>query len=356
MDDQQKPLGFSFHIEGGDPHRNAVPATILAHLLQNTQRAFELIGFQVEGRAVKQRARVGAEISERFKLLCEIPKVGCYEVPVVLAAPTELHGAEQSEQALGVFKKLMASISQKDRPATEKLIPDEGLRRRVLESIRSMSPQAGDHWSVDIRGTDNVSFGNLDSSTSGFVKDTLVPPEQREEEQVLVGELSNIAFTQRKFTIIFKPTKRELECIYDESLEDLLYDCRRALIQVTGRVLVDEAGNPQQLIGVTDVRNLDLSLFTLNDSTYAGRTIACDPPLLLNPTLDETEQLLCLEDEALGINVFAQTREGLLAELNQQLDMLWCEFAHAHDDSLDSHALTLKSNLLARFREAGDAA
>ena len=356
MEAQQNTIGFSLHIEGGDLHRNSVPATVLAHLLQNTQRAFELIGFQVEGRAIKQRARIGAEISERFKLLCEIPKEGCYELPVVLAAPTQLHGNEHSEQALAVFKKLMASIARKDSSTTEKLIPDEGLRRRILESIRSMAPQAGDPWSVDIRGIDNVSFGVLDASTSSFVKDTLVPPEKREEEQVLIGELTNIAFTEHKFTILYKPTNRELVCIYDEALEDLLYECRRALVQVTGRVIVDDSGNPLRLIEMSDVRNIDLSLISLNQSHYGGRTITCDPPLVVSPTLDETGQLFCLEDKTLGIDVFAQTREGLLLELSQQLDMLWREFAMAIDGSLDSRALKLKLALLDRFSGAVNAA
>jgi len=54
--------------------------------------------------------------------------------------------------------------------------------------------------------------------------------------------------------------------------------------------------------------------------------------------------------------VFAATREALLAELNEQIAMLWTEYALADDDVLDGVARQLKQALLAAFTEVGDAA
>jgi len=79
-------------------------------------------------------------------------------------------------------------------------------------------------------------------------------------------------------------------------------------------------------------------------------------PIAIEPSIDESKQFLCLDRAELGINVFAATREGLLAELHDQLRMLWAEYALANDDTLDSVARQLKLSLRAAFSEASNAA
>jgi len=76
------------------------------------------------------------------------------------------------------------------------------------------------------------------------------------------------------------------------------------------------------------------------------------PTLTFEPTLDESKQLLCIEHGELGIDVYAPTRETLLAELHEQLAMLWQEYAQASDDELDAPARPLKQALRARFTQA----
>ena len=50
MTNPNDQTSFSLHIEGGIQNGEAVPATVLAQILGNAQRAFELIGTHVEGR------------------------------------------------------------------------------------------------------------------------------------------------------------------------------------------------------------------------------------------------------------------------------------------------------------------
>jgi hypothetical protein len=78
------------------------------------------------------------------------------------------------------------------------------------------------------------------------------------------------------------------------------------------------------------------------------------PPLVLEPALDDSKQLMCVEDQVLGISTFAQTRAALLSELSEQLAMLWLEFAHADDSELDVPARLMKKALLVRFSEVGE--
>lgn len=81
------------------------------------------------------------------------------------------------------------------------------------------------------------------------------------------------------------------------------------------------------------------------------------PTLSLEPSLDDTKQLLCVvHDGGLAPDIFAPTREALLAEVNEQIAMLWSEYALATDYTLDSVARQLKRALLTAFTEVRDAA
>ena len=351
LTNQTQP-SFAFHIEGGPPDNHVVPASVLVQILENAQRAFELIGVHVEGRGIKERARVSATTSKRFQLICQLPCPGSYAMPVTIGGTGELFSADLANKALGIFRGVMEHVSAQSSAGLASVLPDDRIRRRVLEAIKGMSPRADAPWKLSLHDDQNVSFATFDVATIPFVEAILVPVEQREAARVVTGELKNIDFIERKVTIIYPPTSKELACIYEEAVEDLLYEKRRDLIQVTGRVLLDDQGMPKQIIDVTDIRDLDLSALELDSIRYGSLTLKATPSLILEPIMDESKQLLCIEHVELGINVYAATREALLAELHEQLAMLWQEYAQAPDEDLDVPAQLLKQALLTRFTEA----
>lgn len=348
---------FSFHIDSGEPGgEDAVPAAVLVQILQSAQQAFELIGIHVEGRSIRERARVSARTSERFRLVCKLPKRGCYEVPVTVGpSSADLLQGDLADRALDIFQGLMQRVSSRDASNLAKVLPDERIRRRVLEVTKGMVPRAGDRWSVGLEDAGGARFATLDRDTLPFLSEALVPVEQREIAKVVTGELKNIDFIEHKLTIIYPPTGKVLDCIYDEELEDLLYECRRELIQVTGRVVLDDQGEPRQIIDVSDIRDLDLSILEVDAISHGRVRLAAASILSLQVQTDATRQLLCVEDVDLGITAYAPTRAGLLAEIHEQIAMLWTEYASAADSELDGPARQLKQALLARFREVMDA-
>lgn len=352
---RQQP-SFSFHIESADVLDSAsVPAAILVQILQSAQQAFVLIGVHVEGRSIKARARVSIQTTERFQLNCQLPKLGCYAMPVTIGGSKDLTHPESAERALQIFQNLMARVSSRTTAGLSDVLPDERIRRRILELVKGMAPRAGSNWTLRLHDGENTPFAFFDQDTIPFVQQTLVPDEQRESSRVITGELKNINFIEHKLTIIYPPTSKELECIYDEALEDLLYEKRRELIQVTGRVVIGEMGEPKQIIDVTDINDVDLTPFELAKFVFGQLHLAAFPHLVLQLTLDESKQLLCVEDQDLGILTFAQTRESLLSEISEQVAMLWREYALANDSELDEPARKMKIALLARFSEVIDA-
>lgn len=99
-----------------------------------------------------------------------------------------------------------------------------------------------------------------------------------------------------------------------------------------------------------------LSPVRVEEVQRAGVLLRFRQPLELAPTLDDTGQLLCPQNESLGIDVFAPTRQDLLDELQEQVVMLWREYACAKPDELTPAAQKLRQHLLNALEEVRHAA
>ena len=104
----------------------------------------------------------------------------------------------------------MALVSNRHSAGLAEILPDERVRRRVLESVKGMAPRADAKWTLDLHDSTDTEFAALDVQTIPFVQETLVPAEQREVERVATGDLKNIDFIEHKLTLIYPPTHKEL--------------------------------------------------------------------------------------------------------------------------------------------------
>ena len=102
----------------------------------------------------------------------------------------------------------------------------------------------------------------------------------------------------------------------------------------------------------TRIEPVDLSPLFFSALEHTGRRLRFDPPLYLNPCLDEdTQPLLVISDDVLAIHAYAQTREQLTDELTAQVFFLWDEYALAEPQTLTAGAQVLQATLHSRCRE-----
>lgn len=348
---------FSFHFEGKATAHNALPVNVLVQVMENAQNVVELLGCHVEGIEFRQRVKIPSRVSRRYQLVCHIPFEGCYAVPISLSdASSDVFEADHRPRVWDAFVGVLSGIIRHDSGAIRQLLPDSLLRRKVLEYVKGMCPAAGSDWKFSVHDPNGLSLGQFNDEALPFVQSVLVPPEQREAERTITGELKSIDFTQRQFTIVYPPTNRELKCSYDEAVESVLYENRRALIQVTGIVVLNDRDEPKEIYSVSDIGNLDLSPFTIDRIKYGKQILLARNALVIEPTMDDDRQYICLNREELGIDVFAHTRERLALEFAEQLAMLWEEYAMEDDKCLEPSARTMKRALLDAFEEVSDAA
>ncbi len=230
------------------------------------------------------------------------------------------------------------------------LVPDRVRRLRVVEAFRSIIPKKGSGVGLDVRGAGGELVVSTERLGQGL-KDIMAVSQAEPALQTVTGRLTRIDFDERKVTIVYPPTNRELECIYEEEIEDLLLENPRELIQVTGEVIIDEYNQPKRIVDVNDIREVDLSPFYLAEVQLTNYVLRLHEPLVLTPELDESKQLMCLVYPSLGVDVCAFTRDELDEALVMELDVLWRNYAKVEDGELTPAAIELKRGLLARMDE-----
>ena len=350
MDNQGQKMTIQFTGRIAEKHR--VPAAVLNQVLSGLQRAIHLLAMQQEEVEVRQKDRVTGKLEDKYVLLCEAPVPGSLLLPVILGDPqSDLFAAADIKEVSTHLENFFQAVENQDKAEIRRIMPDKGRRKRLMESFSKMIPKGSTGIQVQM-GWNGKPFMHS-QRLAPALRDLSLPVDPAEELQTVTGRLVRIDFEDRKVTIFYPPTGRVLECIYEESVEEMLLDRPRELIQVTGVIRLDERGMPYKIIDVEEIHELVLSRFhrEIVEIPESESILVFDPPLVLEPELVEDDQLICLRDEALGIDVFAPTTEDLANSLNQEIQMLWRSYAMEDDASLSPKSLELKRNLLNRIRE-----
>lgn len=340
-------ITFKIHPPDGG---SEVPVSLLIQSLGTLEELIHLFAFQEEGNVLRHRFRPNADLLARYELRMQVPKTGSYAMAGTLTSQRpELYDAEKHGHVVHSFQEFGKAIQSGRREQYAHIVPESRLRERILRDFSSLCPPAGSGYSIELLNGTGAGF-TLTEATQQAIDEAISTPQDREEMQTVTGKLDAIRFNERKLDLFYSPKRRKLECNYSDELEPMLWENRRDLIQVRGKVILDLDGHPERIDDVEEIMELDLSPFRLTVFTLAAGALNLRETLLLQPYLSEDEQLLCLEHEPWDLLVYAQTRQELSQELRAHMAMLWSEYAMEDDIALDGPALALKQRLLSDLK------
>jgi len=337
-------------IVGGETVDHTVPADVLLRALGHLQRIVHLIAAAEEKRPIRERAALPEAFRRRYGLRCGVPKASSFAMPLSLGLPDLLTGLVPGPTPLDRTMEILRSASRGEWADLARAVPDPRYLPRVMNELQAMLPRPGDRWGIALRvGTESVS---LDSRTYRAVRGYLSPDPVEDAVMTVTGDLVRVDIAGRRVVLRYRPTGREIPCYCEESALEGVLENWSEPIQVTGRFTLDRQGHPKGLSGVTRVEPIDLSPMTFERIEWGGRRLILDPPLTLEPTMDEESgQLYMLVDEDLGVDVFARTRAEVIDELAEQLMFQWDTYAREVPERLTPGARRLREALLARIRE-----
>jgi len=336
-----------------------VPAEVLAQTIEGLQSLVWNFAFKNEGQSIRKRLKFSQTLKDRFTLRFYPPSVGSFAIGArVASAEPDLATSAQIETILTEVFDFSKAVLCRDTKSIMALLPDRALRLRTLDCFRGFAPPPGGGFCFELS---NGSLGPIQfdetvrSRTEKLLAEDGDDGTEESAHQVITGRLQQVNFERREMDILITPARRAIHCNYDESVEPLLFENRREHIQVRGFVTLGEDGFPKSITDVDYIGDLDLSPFVLSTVGIQGASLKFRKALVLNPVLDESEQLIVLEHPDLGIHVFAHTRAELYDELVDHLDVLWTEYAREDAVKLDAKANELRDRLLGMIEEVPDA-
>src|SRR5262245_61078826 len=108
-----EPEPFEFRLEGSLQNDNTVPANVLLQVLDGAQRTMLLLGLVQENREVRERARIPADIEEKYVLRCAVPRTGSYVLPAFLGNPqSDLFATEAIQSVAEKFSKAGEALAK----------------------------------------------------------------------------------------------------------------------------------------------------------------------------------------------------------------------------------------------------
>ena len=335
-------------ITGTETENNQVSIKTITQVLNGVQNTVYLLAAAKLKQPFQNRFTPSRDIKNLYMLQCGISEPGSYVIPInQLEHPTPL----DEPPILEDFNKLLEAIKSGLQENLHDLLPDSRYRERVLRELQRFLPKPGSRWGLSFQKNNQPAI-SLESKTIRTVESWLVQFEETDTVMTVTGELIRIDFNKNLLTLRYPPTNRELDCSYVQDIEDTIIDSRRELIQVTGRFTLDLDGHPKSLTDVNRIEPVDLSSFSFESVELNGRRLSLNPPLVLEPSLDEdSSQLLVVSDDSLHLQVYAQTREQLADDIVAELFFLWDEYALEDSNNLTPKARQLQENLLSRCQE-----
>jgi hypothetical protein len=358
MDTKEDIRQLRLHFEGLPTQGHVIPAGALVQVLEAFQKLVHLIAMQKEGRSIQQRLRVSREIERKYPLICGIPEDGGYAVPITVGGGAEkLFDGEDCIAVASKTRDVLEAINNGNLDAFDRSIPDSSYRRYILNAFNQLQPPRNSGWILHIE--DFQEHRILDGTVAFDAAKKLLEPRQSEVSPAdfgyVAGTLIEMKFNERRLRLKLLKWGRSIDATYDDEFEPILLMHPRDHIQVHGNIVWDEEGAPQSISDVDNIleideSSIDIDMINLSTGINLKSKISLQSSISFDP-----DSWLYKAEGPFDILLFAETRAQIEVQLDEELAMLWSEYAKADPSVLTAGAKELQHELLEAFEEVNDA-
>jgi len=318
------------------------------------QRVVHLLALLEEGRAVRQRVRVTHDIERKYSLICGIPEEGGYAQPLEIGIEgPDLFDKQHIEKVAQTTQKVIRAVDQGDKESLKTLVPEDLYRKNIVSAFSEMLPAKRYGIVLDIEDYKKEKILRGKQAQKNVERLRMRPsPEPEATLAYVTGFLIEMKFEERRLRLKLPISGRALDATYSDDFEPVLLDHPREIIQVHGNVTYDDSG-PISISGVDEVLEVDESPIEIAMFDWNGLTLRAQEPPSFNVSFDNELQAYELTGP-FGVTIYAETQPQLEMRLQEELSLLWREYALAEPESLTIAAQNLREDLLSTFKEVAN--
>jgi len=341
---------FEFRFKGGSADNQQLPIEFMINLLSNIKDLAYLIVAQEHGFQFNERLRPSKQIKDNYLIKCELPQKGSYTQTISLEYVGNEDMAQTAKKSFEKIEDTMKFVVDGNESKIIYFFPNVKARSKVLSHLRQALPPLNSDFYIEMSNENKViNSRDMQKNITAIIDKTQAIVE--ECMTVVTGHLMRIDFAEKKIVIIHPLTRRSLDCFYNEDIEDMLFDNRRRLVQITGIVEFDENYHPKKIADAVSIQDIDLTPIEFDYIDYEYKKLRFKERLVLTPKLDDSEQLYTISYPKFNLETFAYTRQEIVEGIKSDIAMLWNEYAEAEDEALTEGAIELKRRLLSSIEE-----
>lgn len=346
---------FRLHFEGEATRGHRVPAAALVKVVQALQKSIQWLAFAYEGQGEspgqRQRLRLSYEMERKYAVTFGLPEDGGYVLPYRIGDTAhQLIPPDDVKTVTHKYETVLQAVQVGDLLTFRREVTDANIRRKFTEELNAMQPPARTGLVVSIEDVRRRKI--LDGNTvSGKLLPLLVESPQRFiqpliQPRVITGRLDALDFEARTLRLKL-PTARILSATYGDYSEPILLENARGWIQVRGEVTLNEDGTPYALHNISDIIEVDTSPIVVASLRFDQQSLPASQPLEFAVTFDPAEGTYTATGP-FHVVVSAETRAELEATLDEELALLWEEYA-VSEEPMSEDAIILRDQLVEAF-------
>lgn len=332
-------------FQGAEADAHRLRADELVRAIEHLQHIALLLAANRRGDAFKQRFRPANDVREQFQVVFAVPAEGSYALPWSIedgrANPTLPLEVSDVERDIG---ELFRAVATGDDGWFKHAVRDPRVERKLLAEVHKFLPAPGSPFSIEIGPVGDPVRLDANARRTVTTWQAALDEEPTLVRQTFTGHLTEMKFDKRVITV--SAQKREVECFYLDDVEPELTTARRQLVQITGVFTLGADGFPTKVTDVIRIEPLNLQPIHIDKVETAAGIVHFARELVFEPRLDEeTGQRLFANDDEWTIYASGETRADLVAELEENLALLFDEYADVDPATLTQDAVALQLQL-----------
>lgn len=345
---------IDLHWDGQDDllGKHLIDADTLSSSISALQNIVCLVAMDNEGYDVSSKMQIPPAYYRRFAVCLGVPASGGYIIPVQIGAREDLTSKGQLPEVMRKVESVLGLVAGKAKGGIEsfsRLIRNVMIRRRVVVEFGTLLPKVGSNRKVIFQrpGSEAITLDEKHRHGLSDLSKSAVDATENALESMrstITGRLARMDFDKREITIYYPPTKKMLKCSYLEDFEPTLLENPRGFIQVRGLMAMD-GDVLEKVTEVDSILDLDISPIEIERVPIGtGQFLVLKHLLSLSITSsDGGWQMLEVEDEQCGVNVFAATRDELIEAIYEDVEVIWRNYV------IGGEKLTDEANEIAKW-------